>query len=179
MDDTLIAKKWFHFHSFWVRAPWFLDVVARAWHFPFSSVHVIEVQHKCQALATTSRMRWLWLSRADSSHPWTGFQITEDKVTTQFFKASICYVLGNSSKTLLWTVPLFHGRCMAEWAPDLVATLGDGVVALLLRRSLGMHGWGYHWAVDGAGDHAICTGERTSGSHGAAPLWHRLSGMPC
>jgi hypothetical protein len=31
MDDTLVAKKRFHFCSFWVHALGFLDVVARAW----------------------------------------------------------------------------------------------------------------------------------------------------
>jgi hypothetical protein len=51
------------------------------------------------------RMRWLRLSRVDSSCPWSGLRLVEEKATTQFFMSSIRCVLGNGSSTLFWTDP--------------------------------------------------------------------------
>jgi hypothetical protein len=35
------------------------------------------------------RLRWVWLQHTDTSHPWAGLPIKEDKLTYSLFKASI------------------------------------------------------------------------------------------
>jgi hypothetical protein len=49
---------------------------------------------------TTLRARWLWLQRLESAQPWTSMNIIEDKQTTAFFNASVCFTLGNGETFL-------------------------------------------------------------------------------
>jgi hypothetical protein len=39
MEDRVVAKKRFHFRSFWVRARGFLEAVASAWHCPLRNAN--------------------------------------------------------------------------------------------------------------------------------------------
>jgi hypothetical protein len=54
------------------------------------------------------------LSRADPSRTWVALPIT-----TMFFKASICGIVGSGRSTLFWTDPWVDGHCISDLAPDL------------------------------------------------------------
>jgi hypothetical protein len=64
------------------------------------------------------------LSRADPSRTWVALPIT-----TMFFKASICGIVGSGRSTLFWTDPWVDGHCISDLAPDLFLwrhVLGSG-----------------------------------------------------
>ena len=48
------------------------------------------------------RARWLWLSRVDSSKPWSEFNIQVPRVVRQLFEAATTSIVGDGSSTFFW-----------------------------------------------------------------------------
>jgi hypothetical protein len=65
-------------------------------------------------------VRWLWLQHMDTDRPWTSLPISEDKQTTTFLTASMCYILGSRTTFLFWADPWLDGMKLTDFMPDLV-----------------------------------------------------------
>jgi hypothetical protein len=71
-------------------------------------------------LGTALHSRWLWLQYMDPDRPWASMNIAEDKQSTTFFFASVRFNLSNGATFLFWVDPWLEGKCISEFALDLV-----------------------------------------------------------
>jgi hypothetical protein len=56
----------------------------------------------------------------DSTGSWPSMNIVEDKQTTTFFNASVCFILGNSETFLFWADPWLAGMHLPEIALEVI-----------------------------------------------------------
>ena len=66
------------------------------------------------------RARWLWLSRTDSSKPWSEFNIQVPRVARGLFEVATTSVVGDGASTLFWTDRWLAGGRVKELAPNLL-----------------------------------------------------------
>jgi hypothetical protein len=84
------------------------------------AAHLLLPHNDLQLLILAFCVRWVWLHHVEPSRPWALFQVTPDKVTAAFFRASIALELGDGKSFLFWTDPWLHGQCIDHLAPDLL-----------------------------------------------------------
>jgi hypothetical protein len=76
------------------------------------------------------RLRWLWKQKDRKGTEDSLYFASEVASTSAFFLASVRCAIGNGAAMLFWSDPWLDGRCVTEWAPDLVV-----VVSARIRKS--------------------------------------------
>jgi hypothetical protein len=69
------------------------------------------------------RVRWMWLQRIDSIRPWSVMLLETNPWMQAFFRASTIFVLGDGSSFFFWTGPWVQGKCVTDFAPELLAVV--------------------------------------------------------
>jgi hypothetical protein len=71
-------------------------------------------------LAWALRMRWLWLEKMDSSHPWSTLPVQVPDKTRAFFVIAMQTEIGDGASTLFWSDRWLNGHRVADIAPRLL-----------------------------------------------------------
>ncbi|KAM0845794.1 hypothetical protein ACQ4PT_056118 [Festuca glaucescens] len=98
------------------------------------------------------RARWIWLSRADHSKPWSGLDVQVGPESQALFNASVRFVLGNGASVLLWEDPWIGGLSAAAIAPDLLKLVRP---AARKRRTVAAGLANNSWALDITGELSV------------------------
>jgi hypothetical protein len=65
-------------------------------------------------------MRWLWLEKTDTSHPWRGLEIKVHANTVPLFNVALQLHVGNGASTLFWSDRWLLGGLLSVIAPDVM-----------------------------------------------------------
>jgi hypothetical protein len=76
-----------------------------------------------QSMGISLRMRWLWLQRVNTTHPWSSMPVEEDMVTKSFFKASVRWEIGKGDCIKFWSDSWLHDQSITDIFPQLVTAV--------------------------------------------------------
>jgi hypothetical protein len=94
----------------------------------YGGLGVLDVKRMSWAL----RARWLWLSRVDTSKPWSNFPIKSNKSITSLVEAATSVNIGNGNRALFWTDRWIARQNIATIAPEVFAAVNPR--ALKVRK---------------------------------------------
>jgi hypothetical protein len=88
------------------------------------------------------RMRWFWLEKTDSSHPWSALPVQVPDKTHAFFVIAMQTEIGDGANTLFWSDRWLNGHRVADIAPRLLAVIPKRRVnKCTVREALIEHKW--------------------------------------
>jgi hypothetical protein len=75
---------------------------------------MVYIFRSSSVVVLTTKLSWIGMC------PWSALAVQTDPCTAAFFHNSIHVVVGEGMATLLWSDKWIDGRCIADFAPDLV-----------------------------------------------------------
>ena len=87
------------------------------------------------------RARWLWLSRTDSSKPWSEFDIQVPRVVRQLFEVATTSIVGDRASTFFWLDKWLPGGRVKELTPNLFLKVPKSAHSSRLVREGLAGGW--------------------------------------
>jgi hypothetical protein len=112
--------------------------------------------------------KWLWLEKTNPTRLWLGLSIPVQQQVRQFFKSSVCSVVGNGTNTFFWSDRWLNGQRIQDFAPEVVSMVSSRPFNSRTVAQV-LHNW--EWVCDIANPLSLISLQQY------LQMWDALSGV--